>query len=385
MSEGMPNGAKIALTCSGLSHVRRGVETWSEQAFTALRRRGIDVTLFKGSGPRGDEHEAVVPCIRRNSSLSRTLSRLLPSFGWRVGFGSEYQMEQTTFALSLLGRAGKHFDILHTKDPQVALMFHYAKKAGWSSARVILNHGTEEPPEFLTRFDYVQHLAPFHLEEARQQGVRAKGQFAIPNFVDTDRFRPGSGAEMRRQLGIPVDAFVVLCVAAVKRHHKRLDWLFAEAAQIPSRPSQALYVLVVGASTDDTEAVQRVGRERLGARAVFLVDASHEQMPDIYRAADLFVLCSLKEMLGSAFLEALATGVPCLGSTHPVTRWVIGEGGESVDMERLGALADAIASYRNPARRISAGERARMRAISGFSTEVVLAQQVAMYGEVLQG
>ncbi len=373
---------KLALSCSGLSHVRRGVETWSQEAFDALRRRGVDVTLFKGSGANRAAGVHVLPCIARGSRLSDRLNRVLPAWSWRVGFGSAYQTEQTTFALNLLPRA-RRFDLVHTKDPQVAAILQAARKAGLSRAKVILNHGTEEPPDFLSRFDYVQHLAPFHLEEARRQGVASRRQFVVPNFVDTETFHPGGGAAVRARLGIPQEAFVMLCVAAIKRHHKRIDYLLTEAAGIPSSEGQPVHVLVAGARTGDTDGLAQMGAEQLGRRAHFLVDHPREQMPELYRAADLFVLCSFKEMLANATLEALASGVPCLMHQEPVARWAIGEGGETVDMQRPGALASAIVRYRQAEARAAASGRARRQAEAQFATDVVMAQQVAMYREVL--
>jgi len=373
---------KLALSCSGLSHVRRGVETWSQEAFDALRQRGVDVTLFKGSGANTLDGVHVLPCIARGSPWSQRLGRVLPSWSWHFGLGSDYQMEQTTFALNLLPRV-RRFDIVHTKDPHVAAMLQAARRAGLSRAKVILNHGTEEPPEFLCRFDYLQHLAPFHLEEARQQGVAARRQFVVPNFVDTDTFCPGSGAAVRAQLGIPQEAFVILCVAAIKRHHKRLDYLLAEAARVPSLPTQPVHVLVVGARTEQTDAMIRLGHELLGERARFLVDHPREQMPDVYRAADLFVLCSFKEMLANATLEALASGLPCVMHRDPVAQWAIGEGGDTIDMETPGPLTSAIETYRDASRRADASARARQQAEQRFATDVVMTQQMAMYREVL--
>ena len=405
------SGAKIALTCSGLSHVRRGVEAWSEQAFEALRERGVAVTLFKGSGDpsrrpanggaysgssraspavagraegcdNGLPDVRIVPCVRRGSRLSQAAARVAPPFGWRFGVGSAYQLEQTTFVLRAFGALAQHYDIIHTKDPQVALLMHVARKAGLSRAKVILNHGTEEPPAFLNRFDYIQHLAPAHLAEAQRQGVRAARQFVVPNFVDTELFQPGRDQVLRAALGIPREAVVVLCVAAIKRHHKRVDWLLQEAG-VPSLLKRPLFVVVAGAKTDETESVIAEGRRRLGGRVVFLVDHPRERMPQLYRMADVFVLCSLKEMLANASLEALASGLPCLMHREPVAEWVIGAGGWTLDMTAEGALAGAIARLQDQPARRRAAEAARQQARKQFAKDVVLEQQVAMYREAL--
>ena len=129
--------------------------------------------------------------------------------------------------------------------------------------------------------------------------------------------------------------------------------------------------MVAGAATDETESVIAEGRKLLGGRAIFLIDHPRERMPQIYQMADLFVLCSLKEMLASARLEALASGLPCLMHREPVAEWAIADGGWTIDMAAEGELAGAIARLRDPAARQRLAEAARtFRA--DFSKTVIL-------------
>ena len=107
--------------------------------------------------------------------------------------------------------------MVHTQDPLVALTLQRAHALGLVRAATVLAHGTEEPLSFLKKLDYVQHLAPWHLEEARRAGCDKPGWTAIGNFVDTEVFHPGQDPVVRQQLGIPPGAFVVLSVAAVKK------------------------------------------------------------------------------------------------------------------------------------------------------------------------
>ncbi len=80
---------------------------------------------------------------------------------------STYGWEQFTFWMLLWPklRRGK-FDILHVQDPMVANWCRLFRKWGLVKTKEILAHGTEEPVEFLEKFEYVQHLAPWHLSEA---------------------------------------------------------------------------------------------------------------------------------------------------------------------------------------------------------------------------
>src|SRR5205814_9718302 len=150
--------------------------------------------------------------------------------GWRMSLGSGYEVEQMTFALRLIDLLRREqADILHVQDPQVALIVQRAARMGIIATRTILAHGTEEPPSFLSKITYLQHLAPWHMKET---GIVRQTWTAIPNFVDTDRFSPGRSGALRRELRIPSGATVVLSVAAIKRDHKRVDYLLNEFERV---------------------------------------------------------------------------------------------------------------------------------------------------------
>src|SRR5207248_11560718 len=183
---------------------------------------------------------------------------------------------------------------------------------------------------------YLQHLAPWHMKEA---GIARQTWTTIPNFVDTGRFSPGRSVGLRRELRLPTDATAVLCVAAIKRDHKRVDYLLDEFERV--RPGSAVLIIAGGKEAKTDELIER-GQRRLGDRVRFLVRLPRERMPELYRIADVFTLCSLKEMMPIALLEATASGLPCIVNHHPVMQWMMGPGGLTIDMSRPGALAEAL-------------------------------------------
>ena len=67
----------------------------------------------------------------------------------------------------------------------------WARRLGLVRTRTILAHGTEEPLSFQRQITYLQHLAPWHREEARAAGAWKPTWTVIPNFIDTDVFHPG--------------------------------------------------------------------------------------------------------------------------------------------------------------------------------------------------
>src|SRR5581483_11723438 len=184
----------IAIASSGLGHVTRGIEIWAAELASALNARGLPVSLFKGGGEVQLPYETVLPCFRRDDARTRRLFGYVPTgLTWRWGLGSVYDFEQLSFSLPLIRELRRRsIDVLHVQDVGIARSAVQARALGLISTRTILAHGTEESPELLGRFDYVQQLSPWHLEESKRAGVAKPTWTAIPNFVDVQRFAPGT-------------------------------------------------------------------------------------------------------------------------------------------------------------------------------------------------
>lgn len=375
---------KVAVASSGLGHVARGIETWADSLAVELDRRGADVTLFKGGGKRIRNFERVIPCFRRDSILTRCASIFTRHFFWRWGLGSTYGIEQITFAFNLMPvLAREKFQVIHTQDPWLALLLERKKKL--HGAKVIFAHGTEENFDFLLKFEHVQELAPYYLEEDRRQGLpRDRLWFAIPNFVDCEKFKPGDHANARRKLNIPADKFVILDVAAIKATHKRINYLINETALLKEKYPQ-VFLLAAGAATEETYELERLCRERLGEDALFLRNKSSDEMPCIYQAADVFAHAALFEMMPIAILESLSSGLPVIANKNPVFDWIVAAGGQTTDIRKDGGLAAAIERYlENPALRAEKSSAARAQALANFEAFKVTGRIIAMYEKVLK-
>ncbi len=444
---------RVAVASSGLGHVARGIETWAEDTAAALTEERVDVCLFHSKSRTGSVHavdgEKVVAlrCLRRGDSATRTVIALIPRFMWRWGLTTGYGLEQFSFWLSLWPRlVWGRYDILHVQDSMLAFWCRRFRRVGLVKTKEILAHGTEEPVEFLAQFDYLQQLAPWHEQQAREAlaqkaetgKLKAEGGesgrvcwAAIPNFVDTDVFRPvrdsGEKRELREQFRIPGDAFVVGCVAAVKKHHKRIDYLIREfsALQLSAFSSQP-FLLVAGARTDETEQLERLAEDLCPGRIKILTNVPRNDMPGLLRSFDLFVLTSLFEMMPIAVLEALATGLPLITNRHPVLQWMVGDekkaetrklraetetevvssslqlscvaakrsedgafspqpslcGGMCVDLSSEGGLADVLTALTSEWLKVH-GLGARRRAEHMFARDVVIGEYVEYYQRVM--
>ena len=378
---------KICIASSGLGHVARGIEAWADDLGKALATRGEDVILCKGAGKPQADFERVVSCWTREADKTRMLLRWMPHrFGWRIGMGSGYGVEQTTFAHNLIKLLNaEQIDVLHVQDPQVAILVQSASEWGRVKTRTILAHGTEEPLAFQNKITYLQHLAPWHMEEARDSGFFKETWTALPNFIDTDRFHPGTSEALRRELKIPNDGVVILAAAAIKRKHKRVDYLAKEFRTLLDRHADLpAWLVVAGGWESQTDEVIAEARHLLGDRVRFLVRFPRLRMAELYRAADIFTLGSLKEMMPIALLEASSSGLPCIVNQHPVMQWMIGPGGDAADLSREHGWADTVAPLlRQRQRREELGRLAREHCLQNFSRDRVVDRIMDYYDFVL--
>lgn len=395
---------KIAIASSGLGHVFRGIEAWAFDTAEALAETDADVTLFAAGEMSSEKLHAenrivILPSLRRTDRKAARYSALMPGFAWRWGLKSEYGWEQASFWQKLWPRLAKgRFDILHVQDPMLAFWCRRFRKLGLLKTREILAHGTKEPIDFLKQFDHVQHLTPWHLQEAlvevkkicdQQRFARIEQQWAaIPNFIDVTVFSPeGRSENLRARFGIPAGSFVIGTAATVKRGHKRIDYLIREFAELlrgnHTCPHGDPYLLIAGGSHRDSKELIEMAQQLCGDRAKVILDLPRNEMPDFYRALDVFVLASVFEMMPISVLEAMSSGLPVIVHKWPSIEWMKGEdAGACIDMGKEGALAGFLSGIKKEWIAASSMS-ARRRAVEVFAKEKVIRDYIAYYEKVV--
>lgn len=152
----------------------------------------------------------------------------------------------------------------------------------------------------------------------------------ISNGIDLSKFSP-NGEKIEIDLPRPV----ILSVGALVwyKHHE----MVIEAVSRMQKGS----VLIVGAGPLKID-LQKKGEEMLPNRFM-IMEASNEDMPKIYRSADLFTLPSWdREAFGIVYLESLASGLGVVAPNDRTRKEIIGDAGILVDVENQEKYAEAI-------------------------------------------
>jgi glycosyltransferase involved in cell wall biosynthesis len=169
---------------------------------------------------------------------------------------------------------------------------------------------------------------PLYFERNRERWKSA----LIPNGIDPARFRPGP--TRKTELGLPVDRPLVLMVSALEPGKRVIEAMKA-VADVPDT-----FLLVAG-DGPLRDQVDILASEILPGR--FLRRTfKHEQMPDLYRSADLFLHTKIRESFGNVYVEALSCGAPIIAHDDEVTRWILGKHAVLVDCESQDELTTAI-------------------------------------------
>jgi glycosyltransferase involved in cell wall biosynthesis len=128
----------------------------------------------------------------------------------------------------------------------------------------------------------------------------------IRNGVDISRFRPPASSH-------PLRLRPVRCVAVARLvERKGLADLIGAIARL----ERGRYELeIIGGGPDEQSLRQTAERLGVGPQVRFTGALDHAAVARRYRQADLFTLASWEESFGNVFAEALASGLPIIGST----------------------------------------------------------------------
>jgi glycosyltransferase-like protein len=196
----------------------------------------------------------------------------------------------------------------------------------------------------------------------------------VGNGVDLRRFQTVEGARLdawRARLGEAAGRPVVLAVGGVEPRKNTQRILLAFARFRAVHPRAHLWILG-GATVLDHGAYRTAWEASLSElpaetrqAVVELGVVPDDDLPALFRLADVLALPSLQEGFGLAALEALAAGLPVVAADRPpFTEFLDGSCATLVDPESTDQIADGLTRALQAAPRQSRAGRRRARAHS---------------------
>lgn len=216
-------------------------------------------------------------------------------------------------------------------------------------------------------------------DAVRRLGISPSRITVIPRGRDRARLgerTPRRRREVRRSIGLPVDAPVILNVGR-QEHQKGQEQLLIAASRLRQARSDVIW-LIAGREGNASPALRRMwSAEKLEGTVRFL--GHRDDVPDLLCAADLFVFPSLFEGLGGAILEAMALGLPVVASDIPAIREALGPGnGRIVPVGDSEALSSEVLRALDEGHDEAAAQRLKSRFKSTYNLDEIVARTACL-------
>jgi glycosyltransferase involved in cell wall biosynthesis len=333
----------------------------------------------------------VVCCIGRKGSIGTEIE----AAGVRVEELGKlrkggFDREIVPLLRSLIRR--ERIDLVH------AHMYHanlYGRLAAFREGvpAVVSVHNTYVRPKILRRVlnGWLARRTPFILagsEAIRDDIVKYDGVppgkiHVIPYGVDAEMFHCTlSREEVREKLGLPGNRFLVGTVGRLEEQKGQKNLI--EAVGRLRREGREVTLLIVGSGREEDRLRERARREGVGDAVLFL--GTRRDLPELFRAMDVFAFPSLWEGFPIALLSAMAAGLPVVvtpvGGVPEVVKdgfngWVVPAGDPA-------ALAGAIwRVHEDPAGASGLGRAAAATIRDGYSHRTTARRIMEIYEEVL--
>jgi len=216
----------------------------------------------------------------------------------------------------------------------------------------------------------------------REKGFR-KPIHVLPQFgVDEAHYAPRDERALRAELGL--GEFVVGFAGRLVPE-KGVETLLDAVAPLGVGAS----LLILGGGPLRANLAKRLAQAPLANRAVLLDTVPHAEMPRYLNCMDVLALPSRaaphwKEQFGHVLIEAMACGVPVVGSTCGEIPRVIGDAGLVFPEGDVGALRESLDRLmRSPAERAELAARGRRHVLDRYTDARIAAATLEIYREVL--
>lgn len=214
-------------------------------------------------------------------------------------------------------------------------------------------------------------------------GIESGAITIVPDGTDTSRQISPASPEVLRQLGVAASAPLVVQVAQLVAHKDPLN--FVRAIAEARREVPAIQAILIGDGALRADAEREV--DALGLRGTLHLTGYRTDADALLASADVCVLSSREEGMGSVLLDALHLGKPIAATRAGGIPEVVSDGTTALlapveDPRALGSAIARLLKDQALASRLAVAARARA---NEFSVQVMTDRTQDVYRQVLGG
>jgi len=322
-----------------------------------------------------------------------------------VRIGRKFNPFSNLKSISGLYRVMKQggYDIVHVHTPSAAVLARIAAKLARVPIVIYTAHGFyfhENMPRieyifftnlekilgrYFTDYIFVQSKEDYKIAK-KLRIIDVDKLIWINNGVNLERFNLQrvkiDTVSFRQILGTPSNGIIVTYIGRFVKEKGILDLL--EAFLIVSKHHSDIYLLLVGDASSDERDIEikqkiRVFLNLEDVNSKIVLTGYREDIPEILKVTNIFVLPSYREGLPRSIIEAMAMSIPVVATNIRGCREEVidGETGILVPPGDVGALASAILKlYRNPDLREKMGSNGRKKAEELYDERKVIEKEL---------
>ncbi len=204
----------------------------------------------------------------------------------------------------------------------------------------------------------------------------------VHNFVDEREYHQHDSAKLKEELGIEAHEKVLIHVSNFRKV-KRVEDVVATFAKVQKNIGAKL--LLVGDGPEMSRIHQQVKDLHIEQEVLFL--GKRDNLSELYSMSDVKLLMSKKEAFGLVLLEAMACGVPAIGTQIGGIPEIIepGENGFLVELGDIDAAANAAIRILTDDMLHEKMSGAALETVNKrFSSEKILAEYETLYARLLK-
>lgn len=310
-----PRLPKIGFYCSSISW--GGLEMNSVRYAQALQQENFEIQVYGVAGSSffqsATEMGLTIQVIPRNKKYfdfkhARSLAKIFQNDGIEIVHFRDNR------DLDFLGWV-KFFS-----SGKIKLVYHQAMQLGVSKKDILHTFRFNRIDAWVSTLDYMKMQVLSHTT------FPEKKLYVIPLGTSIDSTSIHSKEEARKLLNLPSNKFLIGVVGRLDEKKGQLEVI--QALSLMKESEKNIHVVFIGDKTKNEadDYVQKLNdaieRNRLQEKTTFLPHQADIQK--LYGAFDLVIVPSWEETFGTVTIEAMASGVPVIGSNTAGTAEILG-------------------------------------------------------------